>query len=161
MRPRVDAPRGAAAGKVLAFPRLRASHQDADGGGNLATGSNLLKGYNVLVVEDDFIVAFDMQTLLEEHGATVVGPAANLAEAHAAVTSGAVPIHAAVLDVNVNGQYVFSLAAELRRAGVPFVFATAYADDDRLFPESLQAAPRLAKPVLPNALVGQLKRLLG
>lgn len=115
----------------------------------------------MLVVEDDFIVAFDMQTLLEEHGATVIGPAASLAEAHAAVTTGPLPIHAAVLDVNVNGQYVFSLAAELRRAGVPFVFATAYADDERLFPESLKVAPRLAKPVLPNALLGQLKRLLG
>src|SRR5262245_35377067 len=48
-RPQVDAPRGAASAKILAFPRLRASHQDADGGGSLATGSNLLKGFNVLV----------------------------------------------------------------------------------------------------------------
>jgi hypothetical protein len=55
---------------------------------------------------------------------------------------------------------VFPLAAELEAAGIPFVFATAYADDEHLFPEHLRDAPRLAKPVLPNTLITQLQRLL-
>jgi two-component system, response regulator PdtaR len=145
---------------VLAFPRHRAPHHDADGGGSPAVGRRLLEGVNVLIVEDDFIVAFDMQTLLEEQGATVIGPAADLDEARAQVARNAAKIQIAVLDVNINGEYVFPVAAELRRAGVPIVFATAYADDERLFPDGLKDAPRLAKPVLPNVLVGQLKRLL-
>ena len=115
----------------------------------------------MLVVEDDFIVAFDMQSLLEEQGARVIGPSATLEEAQSLVANHASAIQAAVLDVNLNGQYVFAVALQLQQRGIPFVFATAYADDDRLFPEALRTVPRLAKPVLPNVLIGQLKRLLG
>jgi two-component system, response regulator PdtaR len=145
---------------VLAFPRLRAPHTEAGGGGSVDAGSNLLRGVNVLIVEDDFIVAFDMQTLLEEHGATVCGPATDLDEARGVIAAEGAKLQVAILDVNINGQYVFPIAEELRRAGIPFVFATAYADDDRLFPEPLRDVPRLAKPVLPNVLIGHLKRLL-
>jgi two-component system, response regulator PdtaR len=115
---------------------------------------------NVLIVEDDFIVAFDMQALLEEQGARVAGPATDFDEARALIAAEGARLQVAVLDVNINGQYVFPLAAELRQAGIPFVFATAYADDDRLFPQELRDVPRLAKPVLPNVLIGHLKRLL-
>jgi CheY-like chemotaxis protein len=125
----------------------------------LEAGAGSLRGVGILLVEDDFIVAFDMQTLLEEQGARVIGPLADLHEAQAAFASARSNVQLAVLDVNLNGEYVFPLAAELRAAGIPFVFATAYADDDRLFPEPLRSVPRLAKPVLPNTLVGQLQRL--
>jgi CheY-like chemotaxis protein len=113
----------------------------------------------ILLVEDDFIVAFDMQTLLEEQGAHVMGPASTLAEAKALLAQQTPDL--AVLDVNLNGEYVFPIAYELQGLNVPYLFATAYADDDRLFPSGTTHAPRLAKPVLPNALLTQLKRLLG
>jgi two-component system, response regulator PdtaR len=162
--PQVDwparAPRGAGSAQVFAFPRLRAPHGEAGGGGSLGVGSNLLQGVNVLIVEDDFIVAFDMQALLEEQGARVAGPAIDFDEARALIAAEGARLQVAVLDVNINGQYVFPLAAELQQAGIPFVFATAYADDDRLFPQELRDVPRLAKPVLPNVLIGHLKRLL-
>jgi CheY-like chemotaxis protein len=112
----------------------------------------------VLVVEDDFIVAFDMQTLLEEHGARVLGPAASLQEAREVLA--AERPNVAILDVNLNGEYVFPLVGELRTHRVPFMFATAYADDERLFPEDARAAPRVAKPVLPGVLITQMLRLL-
>ena len=112
----------------------------------------------VLLVEDDFIVAFDMQTLLEEAGAVVVGPASSLAEARE-VLSKSLPT-VAVLDVNLNGERVFPLVMDLDRRKIPYLFATAYADNENLFPEETRAAPRLAKPVLPNVLVGQLRKLL-
>ena len=112
------------------------------------------------MVEDDFIVAFDLQTVLEDHGAIVIGPAARLDEAMAAFEAARTTVNAAVLDVNLAGEHVFPLAFELRKAGVPFMFATAYADDDRLFPEALHAAPRLAKPVLPNVLIAHLQRMV-
>lgn len=114
-------------------------------------------GMTVLVVEDDFIVAYDMQMLLEEHGARVLGPAANLAEGKALLARERPT--AAVLDVNLGGEYVFPLAEQLQALDVPFAFATAYADDDRLFPPATRSAPRLPKPVLPNVLVAQLMRL--
>jgi CheY-like chemotaxis protein len=98
-----------------------------------------------------------MQTMLEEEGARVLGPASSLAEAQALLAQERPTV--AVLDVNLNGEYVFPLVDELCAREVPFVFATAYADEDRLFPQAARDAPRLAKPVLPNVLIAQLLRL--
>lgn len=127
-------------------------------GGHSPAGG-VFQGMKILVVEDDFIVAFDMQSMLEEEGAQVLGPASSVREAQALLA--AETPQAAVLDVNLNGEFVFPLVEVLRAKGVPFLFATAYADDDRLFPESIKQVPKLAKPVLPTTLVAQLKRLLG
>jgi two-component system, response regulator PdtaR len=144
--------------RVLMFPQRRAPWRDGDASGGRSAGTGLFAGVTVLVVEDDFIVAFDMQSLLEEQGATVLGPAASVSEARALLTKQTPTI--ALLDVNLNGEFVFPLTGDLRALEVPFVFATAYADEDRLFPQEDRSAPRLAKPVLPNVLIGQLRRLL-
>jgi len=117
-----------------------------------------LRHAKVLLVEDDFIVAYDMQTMLEEQGATVTGPASSLGEARELLARSCPNV--AVLDVNLNGELVFPLAEELQSRGVPYIFATAYADDERLYPLSAKQAPRLAKPVLPAVLVAQVARLL-
>ena len=117
-----------------------------------------LRHAKVLLVEDDFIVAYDMQTMLEEQGATVTGPASSLNEARELLARSCPNV--AVLDVNLNGELVFPLAEELQSRGVPYIFATAYADDERLYPLSAKQAPRLAKPVLPAVLVAQVARLL-
>jgi CheY-like chemotaxis protein len=150
-------PKGSPA-RVLPFLQRRAPERDAEASGGRGMRAGLFDGVTVLVVEDDFIVAFDMQSLLEEQGARVLGPAATLAEARELLAREAPSI--AVLDVNLNGEFVFPLTDDLRARKVPFVFATAYADDERVFPEGDRSAPRLAKPVLPNVLIGQLRRLL-
>jgi DNA-binding response OmpR family regulator len=87
----------------------------------------------------------------------VLGPATSLAEALELVVKEQPTL--AVLDVNLGGELVFPLIAELQARKVPFVFATAYADEDKMFPETARSAPRLAKPVLPNVLIAQLMRL--
>lgn len=144
--------------RVLLFPARRAPHREGgEGAGTQGITKGPMSGMTVLVVEDDFIVAYDMQTLLEEQGARVLGPAANIAEAQELLAKEQPTV--AVLDVNLGGEYVFALADDLLARDVPFVFATAYADDDRLFPEQARTAPRLSKPVLPNVLIGQLLRI--
>jgi CheY-like chemotaxis protein len=145
--------------QVLMFPVRRAPRGDGEGTGvGIDSSPSLLGRARILLVEDDFIVAFDMQTMLEEQGAQVIGPASSVAQART-LLSGANP-NIAVLDVNLNGELVFPLTEDLQQRGIPFVFATAYADDHRLYPASAQHAPRLAKPVLPNVLVRQLAKLL-
>jgi two-component system, response regulator PdtaR len=140
------------------FPARRAPHREGDEGhGGQDSGKGPMAGMTVLVVEDDFIVAYDMQMMLEEQGARVLGPASSLTEAKALLAKERPT--AAVLDVNLGGEYVFPVAEELLAKDVPFVFATAYADDDRLFPQQARGVPRLSKPVLPNVLIGQLLRL--
>lgn len=144
--------------RVLLFPSRRAPYGDGnDGSGGRGANEGPMAGMSVLVVEDDFIVAYDMQMLLEEQGARVLGPAHSLAEGRELLAKERPTV--AVLDVNLGGEYVFPLADELRAQDVPFVFATAYADDDRLFSQAAQDAPRLSKPVLPNMLITQLLRL--
>lgn len=144
--------------RVLLFPARRAPHREGgDGTGTQGTAKGPMSGMTVLVVEDDFIVAYDMQTMLEEQGARVLGPATSLAEAKELLGKERPTV--AVLDVNLNGEYVFPLADELRAKDVPFLFATAYADEDRLFPHAARSVPRLSKPVLPNVLIAQLMRL--
>ena len=145
--------------RVLLFPARRAPHREGgDGTGNQGTTQGSMSGVTVLLVEDDFIVGYDMQMLLEEQGARVIGPAASLLEAQALLATERPTV--AVLDVNLGGEYVFPLVNRLLEKQVPFVFATAYADDDRLFPDEARTAPRLAKPVLPNVLIGQLLRIV-
>lgn len=144
--------------RILLFPARRAPHREGgDGTGTHETSKGPMSGMTVLVVEDDFIVAYDMQTMLEEQGARVLGPATSLAEAQTLLAKEQPTV--AVLDVNLGGEYVFPLADALLAKDVPFLFATAYADDDRLFPQAARSAPRLAKPVLPNVLIAQLMRL--
>ena len=145
---------------MLLFPARRAPSRDGgEEAGGHSPSEGVFQGTKILVVEDDFIVAFDMQSILEEQGAQVLGPASSVREAQALLA--AHTPQAAVLDVNLNGEFVFPLVELLRAKGVPFLFATAYADDDRLFPESTRQVPKLAKPVLPAALLAQVKKLLG
>ena len=145
--------------QVLMFPVRRAPLGDGEGTGEGTQSSPATLGHaRILVVEDDFIVAFDLQTMLEEQGAEVIGPAASVAQARALLSEAEPNI--AVLDVNLNGELVFPLTEDLQQRGIPFVFATAYADDERLYPVNAQQAPRLAKPVLPNVLIRQIAKLL-
>jgi len=146
--------------RVLLFPAGRTPPPITPGDDASArhSGGGLLEGVIVLLVEDDFIVAFDMQTALEEQGARVLGPAASLSQARELLASDEPKV--AVLDVNLGGEFVFPLADDLLQRNIPFVFATAYSDDDRLFPDHVKSARRLAKPVHANLLVRQLERML-
>ncbi len=99
--------------RVLLFPVRRAPHREGgDGTGTQGTTKGPMSGMTVLVVEDDFIVAYDMQMMLEEQGARVLGPATSLAEAKELLAKERPTV--AVLDVNLNGEYVFPLADQLR-----------------------------------------------
>jgi two-component SAPR family response regulator len=65
---------------------------------------------------------------------------------------------AAIVDVNLGGQFVYPVADELVARGVPFVFLTGYAKTT--LPERLQACPHLLKPYNPVILERELMRLM-
>jgi PAS domain S-box-containing protein len=91
----------------------------------VSSGPTNLRGARVLIVEDAVLLALELETGLSEAGATVVGPAYELAEAMALLDQ---PIDAAVLDANLNGLSVMPVAEALAARGIPFVFATGYGD---------------------------------
>ena len=116
-----------------------------------------LTGRLILVVEDDPLIAIDMQDMLTDRGAEVLGPAPSVGAALKAL-SGRRP-DAAVLDVNLRGVMSTPVAEALRREGVPFVVATGYSRG-QLDGAALREAPLLAKPVDRTELLRVLGRLL-
>jgi two-component system, response regulator PdtaR len=88
-------------------------------------GSPPPDGRLVLVVEDEFLIAMDLELLLRRHGWRVLGPAATVDQALRLLRDGETP-DVALLDVNLGGEPVTPVAAALRARGVPFVLASAY-----------------------------------
>lgn len=119
------------------------------------TKRTLLKGRNILLVEDEMMVAMLLETVLENEGCTVIS-AGYLEQATLLAMEKA--IDAAVLDVNLHGKRSYPVADALAARGIPFVFATGYGDVDLTtqYPER----PVLAKPYRPDELIKTLSSLI-
>lgn len=112
-------------------------------------------GKRVLVVEDEVIVAMQLEDLLSDMGCHVVGPACRLEDALELAEAG--PLDAAVLDVNLNGRSVCPVAERLHARGVPIVYATGYGLAGC---KGLPEGPVLQKPYLPADLAVALRTVL-
>jgi CheY-like chemotaxis protein len=126
---------------------------------SLKTVSNEMTfaGKRVLVVEDDQLIAFGIVAELKSAGCTVLGPALSL-EAAVTITEAQIP-DAAVLDVFLNGTYVWPLAGMLTARAVPFIFLTGFGPFLE-FPPAFAPVPRLEKPHRRGALRRELSKLL-
>ena len=111
-----------------------------------------LAGCRILIVEDEFLIAMDLESSIARAGGTVVGPANTLEAAMAAVSG---KLDGAVLDVNLRGKMVFPVADALAARHVPFVFTTGY--DDGAIPERFSNAARCGKPVAIEELLEYLR----
>lgn len=111
--------------------------------------NEILQQMKVLLVEDNFFVALDMQRMLESIGCSVVGPVASLEEGLAMIDSEG--LSGAILDINIIGGTSAPIAEELMRRNTPFFFVTGYASPSSL-PDRLRLQPRLNKPVDNRAL---------
>lgn len=83
-----------------------------------------LDGLNLLLVEDDDLVAFTVEEMLLQAKAASVVIAADIPTALQELARGA--FDAAVLDINLAGQPSWPVAAELRRLGIPYLTVTGY-----------------------------------
>ena len=119
------------------------------------TGQERPDPLRVLVVEDEYFIADDLARALTRHGAEVVGPVPTVQQAQALVVSHSLDL--AVLDINLRGELVYPLVAELTRRGVPVVFVTGY--DAVAIPADYGAIPAWSKPFDYNALAGMLPSL--
>ena len=111
--------------------------------GNGAAARQVVPGNRLLLVEDEALTGMMMSDMLTELGFDVIGPFGRLADAMAAV--GREDFHAAVLDVNLDGEMVYPVADAVLARGVPFVFVTGYSAEgiDRRFAQ----VPVLQKPI--------------
>ena len=102
----------------------------------------------ILIVEDEFLVAMLLEDLLAELGHRVVACAAQVDAAmeFAEQTN----IDFAILDINLGGVKSFPVAEILRRRRIPFVFASGYGADG--LTDQFRNVRTLQKPYDPREL---------
>jgi CheY-like chemotaxis protein len=116
-----------------------------------------LSGHRIMVVEDQFYLARDVQRALAEAGAAIAGPYPGLDDAVEALMARAPDC--AILDVNLGEGASFELADRLCSEGVPFLFFTGY--DAEVIPPRFADVPRLQKPVDQTRLIDAAELLCG
>lgn len=83
-----------------------------------------LSGLNILLVEDEFLIALDAEEMLRDLGAATVTVVSTFEDAEKAI--GESQFDLALLDVNLNGRKSFPLADLLAKMNTPVVFGTGY-----------------------------------
>jgi len=109
---------------------------------------------DVLIVEDDPIIALGLEDTILDLGVTVVRVAANVAHALRMIAERAPEF--ALLDVGLVREKSFAVAERLAALQIPFVFSTGYGAD-RVPPEFADR-PRLPKPCPMDVLEAALLR---
>ncbi len=102
-----------------------------------------LKGLRILIVEDDALVAMNLQEFVEGLGCTVVGPTGRLSEALPMLDTE--EIDGAMLDINLHGEMVYPLAERLAERQIPMLFCSGYAFTSAV-PQRFAHYPQIAKP---------------
>ena len=120
--------------------------------------SQKLPGKRILIVEDNPILAYDISDLVGDIGAEAVGPALDL-ETGLRLLEETTP-DAALLDVDLGGEYVWPLAAELDRKAIPYAFVSAQCRSD-LLPDSFKERRCIEKPALPEEIIETLMQFAG
>ena len=109
---------------------------------------------DVLIVEDDPIIAIDFEDRLLGFGVKTVRTVGSVAQALAAIAARAPDF--ALLDVELGREKSFAVAERLAAAQIPFVFVTGYGAEARIAAE-FKARPRLQKPCSSEALEAALR----
>ncbi|MGX1318373.1 CheY-like chemotaxis protein [Bradyrhizobium sp. USDA 377] len=109
---------------------------------------------DILIVEDDPIIAIDFEDRLIGFGVTSVRTVGAVTQALEAIAKRAPDF--ALLDVELIRETSFAIAERLVALKIPFVFVTGYGADARIPPE-FAGQPRLQKPCSSDALEAALK----
>ena len=108
-----------------------------------------LSGCDVLLLEDNMIIALEAEDLLRELGAAAVYTASTVAGAEQILE--AERIDWALLDINLGVSTSLGLAETLRDAGIPFIFASGY-DGNMALGEVHRTSLTVTKPFSRRAL---------
>jgi CheY-like chemotaxis protein len=125
---------------------------------NMDTAPSDAMPSDVLIVEDDPIIALDFEDTVLGFGVETVRTAANVAKALDMIADR--PPEFALLDVSLIREKSFAVAERLEALKIPFAFVTGYGADATL-PAAFAAKPRLAKPYSTDALRALLKKGYG
>lgn len=110
----------------------------------------------VLIVEDEPLLAMNIEDMLTELGHLVTGTATRIDKALSLAEAG--EFNLAVLDINLAGSNTFQVAAVLRKRGIPFIFTSGYGADGLV--DGYRGAHLLTKPFGPRELEHMIAKLL-
>jgi CheY-like chemotaxis protein len=110
---------------------------------------------DVLIVEDDPIIALGFEDMILGFGIKTVRSAGSVARALDMIADRAPDF--ALLDVGLVREKSFAIAERLEALKIPFVFVTGYGAKEK-FPAAFVNKPRLIKPCSSDALEAVLKR---
>ena len=112
----------------------------------------------ILIVEDEYLVAMGLELAVQSAGYQVLGPVANVGDALVLLRQERPD--AAVLDVNLAGEWVTPVAEVLRAMTVPFILATGYRVADLHAEPVLRDAVNVGKPARSELLLKELSGIL-
>ena len=109
--------------------------------------SGMLEGLKILLLEDEFLIAMDVEQLCLDHGAASVIAARSLDD-----LGDTLDFDAAIVDLLLGGISTFDFADRLKDAGKPFVFASGYSDDAEVG-KRFPGVTMVGKPYAGNDLI--------
>jgi CheY-like chemotaxis protein len=115
----------------------------------------MLEGLRILVLEDELLIAMDVEQLCRDHGALDVSVARSLEE-----VDGDAEVDAAIIDVLLNGVSTLDFAGRLQETGTPFVFASGYTDNDEVA-KRFPGVAMIGKPYAGNDLMDAVAAACG
>lgn len=119
---------------------------------------NREESLKVLLVEDQMLIAMDVENMLEDNGIKAIETATSSAMAIEKLKTYVPDV--AILDINLGSDTSIPVARELHRRGVPFLFATGYADGS-MVPDEFGTVPVIRKPYDEDALMAGIGLLVG
>lgn len=102
-----------------------------------------LRGRRVMVLEDDVLIAMDMEDFLLGEGCQVVGPISNVEAALETVETG--ELDGAVVDLNLRGELSVPVIEALKSRGLPVIVCSGYAELTGV-QDMLKDVPMVPKP---------------
>jgi light-regulated signal transduction histidine kinase (bacteriophytochrome) len=154
-------------GGVTGQFRLPAKHVDAGKAATTAPAAThaplppppepmTLKGRKALLVEDQMLIAMDLEQILRDEGIEDVQTVGTSEDAMARLLDFEPDF--AVLDVNLGSGTSVAVADALARRGIRFVFATGYGDRSNI-PPAHSDVPVVTKPYDPETIVAAIDAL--
>lgn len=139
------------------FQTEAGSSQHRPQSGPASAGADVCAG-RLLIVEDEPLIAMDLEEIFTSAGFEVVGTASSIEDAFDMIKATRPEI--VTLDLNLMGTRSYPVADFLQAEGIPFVFCTGYFGTER-FPDRHKNVPVLPKPIHSADAVKTVSTLLG
>lgn len=144
-------PRALPANTVVKYPRPAIGHPQT-------TPDAVLKGRDILVVEDSLIIALDAEDIAHRLGAATVTTAATVHGALDHIEHSRPTV--ALLDINLGDRNSYPIADRLAELRIPFLFATGYGEQANL-PQEHRGRIVVQKPYTIENIARAMDALLG